>query len=669
MEFDRISNLPSDVVEQILSHLPIREAVRTSVLSSNWRYRSAMLPHLVFDYQCFSREKHVTFVNIVDHVLLGHIGPIHKFKLSHFGCLATWDIDRWILHLSRNSVKELILVIWEGGRYRVPSYLYSCQDIIRLELFRCLLKPPPTFKGFRNLKSLVIDHVTLAQDVFHNIIACCSLLEKLTLLGFSFTHLKIDAPNLQFLHVEGDFEDVTFEKTLNLADVCISMDNYVDQRWVCNSSSNLVKFLVQLPHIQRLKIQGFFLQILAIGALSAELPKPWLYLKFLSISINFNDPREILTALRLLRSSPAVQELEISADPSLPELGFSADQEVQVALSEMNSLYGNCICPFTQLRLVKISDFSDVKTEFDFIRFLLLNSPVLEKMIVKPAFADGSLELLKQLLRLGFRNLKSLLLKGVTLDQDVFQNLIACCPLLEKLTLSIPTFTHLKIDAPNLQFLDVEGDFEDVTFENTLNLADVRVCIYPHGRTWVWDNSNLVKFLVQLPLVQRLNIGRYFLQILVVGSLSPKLPKPCLYLKFLSIMVNFNDPAEVLTVLCLLRSSPAVQELEISVYPALVEEQDFYAHQEVQAALSEVNSLYGNWIFPVTQLRLVRISYIFDLKTELDFIRFLLLNSPVLEKMIVTPDDASDSLELIKQFLRLGRASVHSEIIFLDPDS
>ncbi|CAB4321047.1 unnamed protein product [Prunus armeniaca] len=269
----------------------------------------------------------------------------------------------------------------------------------------------------------------------------------------------------------------------------------------------------------------------------------------------------------------------------------------------------------------------------------------------------------------GFRNLKSLLLKGVTLDQDVFQNLIACCPLLEKLTLSIPTFTHLKIDAPNLQFLDVEGDFEDVTFENTLNLADVRVCIYPHGRTWVWDNSNLVKFLVQLPLVQRLNIGRYFLQILVVGSLSPKLPKPCLYLKFLSIMVNFNDPAEVLTVLCLLRSSPAVQELEISVYPALVEEQDFYAHQEVQAALSEVNSLYGNWIFPVTQLRLVRISYIFDLKTELDFIRFLLLNSPVLEKMIVTPDDASDSLELIKQFLRLGRASVHSEIIFLDPDS
>ncbi|ONH92000.1 hypothetical protein PRUPE_8G148900 [Prunus persica] len=351
MEVDRFSNLPSDVVEKILSRLPIREAVRTSVLSTKWRYRSAMLPHLVFDDQCVSTRKNITFVNIVDHVLLGHIGPIHKFELSGGDCLDNWDIDRWILHLSRNSIKEFILVIRQGFNHRIPSCLFSCQDMIHLELLGCVLKPPSTFKGFRNLKSLVFQRVTLAQDVF--------------------------------------------------------------------------------------------------------------------------------------------------------------------------------------------------------------------------------------------------------------QNLIACCPLLEKLTLSIPTFHHLKIDAPNLQFLDVEGDFEDVTFENTLNLADVCIRIYPRGRTWVCDNSNLVKLLVQLPLIQRLKIGRYFLQ----------------------------------------------------------------APQEVQAALSEVNSLYGNWIFPLTQLRLVKIYYVSDVKTELDFIRFLLLNSPVLEKMIVTPDDASDSLKLIKQFLRLGRASVHSEIIFLDPYS
>ncbi|BFG42124.1 hypothetical protein CerSpe_283980 [Prunus speciosa] len=415
MELDRFSDLPSDVIEKILSRLPIREAARTSVLSSNWRYRSAMLRHLVFDDRCVSTQKHITFVDIVDHVLLGHIGPIHKFRLSHRGGLANWDIDRWILHLSRNSIKEVILRNSRLGRYRIPSYLFSCQDIIHLELLLCVLKPPPTFKGFRNLKSLVIEHVILAQDVFQNLIACCPLLEKLTLLSPKFTHLKIDAPNLQFLYVEGVFEDVTFENTLNLTDVCISIYPRVDGRtWVCDNS-NLVKFLVQLPLIQRLKGGRYFLQNLVVGSLSPKLPEPCLYLKFLSIMVNFNDPTEVLTVLCLLRSSPAVQELEISAAPALEELDFYAHQEVQAALSELNSLYGNWIFPFTQLRLVKISNISDVKTELDFIRFLLLNSPVLKKMIVTPNDANDSLELMKQFLRLGRASVHS---EIIFLDPD-----------------------------------------------------------------------------------------------------------------------------------------------------------------------------------------------------------------------------------------------------------
>ncbi|KAL6270670.1 hypothetical protein ACE6H2_027581 [Prunus campanulata] len=279
-----------------------------------------MLRHLLFDDRCVSTQKRITFVDIVDHVLLGHI---HKFRLSHQGGLANWDIDRWILHLSRNSVEEFILEIWGVDHYRIPSYLFSCQNMIHLELFRCVLKPPPTFKGFRNLKSLVISQVILAQDVFQNLIACCPLLERLTLIEFNFAHLKIDAPNLQFLVVEGDFGDLIFENTLNLIDVCVSTDTNVGQIWGCDSSSNLVKFMVHLPHIQRLQIHGFFLQSLAVGALSAKLPKPCLYLKFLSIWVDFNDPVEILTVLCLLRSSPAVQELEISADTALKELELS----------------------------------------------------------------------------------------------------------------------------------------------------------------------------------------------------------------------------------------------------------------------------------------------------------------------------------------------------------
>lgn len=56
-------------------------------------------------------------------------------------------------------------------------------------------------------------------------------------------------------------------------------------------------------------------------------------------------------------------------------------------------------CLFGQLRLVKIVGISGIRSELDFTNFLLSNSPMLEKMTVKPASVDGGWELAKELLR------------------------------------------------------------------------------------------------------------------------------------------------------------------------------------------------------------------------------------------------------------------------------
>lgn len=266
MELDEISNLPGHVVDQILSQLSIREVVRTSVLSSKWRYKWATLPNLVFDNECYSFSSldqtvvKSKLVNIVDHVLLLHNGPIYKFKLSHRDLQGISDIDRWILHLSRHSIQEFILEIWKGQRYKMPSCLFSCQHLIHLELFNCLLKPPSTFKGFKSLKSLDLQHVTLAQDVFENIISSCPLLERLTLMNFDgFTYLNIEAPNLQFFDIGGVFNDINFENAFQLAVVSIGL---YDKRQSHANSSNLLKFFVHLPHIRRLEIQSYFLKVI-----------------------------------------------------------------------------------------------------------------------------------------------------------------------------------------------------------------------------------------------------------------------------------------------------------------------------------------------------------------------------------------------------------------------
>ncbi|KAJ1393207.1 Leucine-rich repeat 2 [Sesbania bispinosa] len=398
VEPDRISCLPGHVTDQILSHLPIREAVRTSVLSSKWRYKWATLPNLVFDNRCISvaSQDHTVIKNkllrIIDHVLLLHSGPINKFKLSHRDLIGVVDIDRWTLHVCRRSIKEFVLEIWKGQRYKIPSCLFSCQSLTHLELFNCWLKPPSTFQGFRNLKSLDLQHVTLAQDVFENLISSCPVLERLTLMNFDgFTHLNVNAPNLQFFDIGGKFEDISFENTFQLAVVSIGLYlNFENnQSRLHGGSSNLLKFFVHLPRLQRLEIQSYFLKYLSVGGVPVKLPIPCIDLSYLSIRINFNDLKEISAALCLLRSSPYLQELEILARP-----------EEQTVLSTHTYCWEDVYLDFPDLplRYVRIDGISGIKPELDFIRFLLLHSPVLERMNVKPVLNVGS-ELTKELLR------------------------------------------------------------------------------------------------------------------------------------------------------------------------------------------------------------------------------------------------------------------------------
>ncbi|KAL6951984.1 hypothetical protein U1Q18_016199 [Sarracenia purpurea var. burkii] len=409
MEVDRISDLPGHIIDKILAQLSLRDAVRTSVLSSKWRYKWITLPHLVFDNQSVlvSSQDQTSLknklVNIVDHVLLLHTGPIHRFKLSHRDLQGVSDIDRWILYLSRGSVIEFILEIWKGHRYKLPSSVYSCQKLIHLELFNCVLKPPPTFNGFRCLKSLDLQHITMDQDVFERLISSCPLLGRLTLMNFDgFTVLNIHAPNLQFFDIGGTFDDVNFVNTFRLAIVSIGL--YVnigyDQNQTLGSTGNLIKFLAHLPSVQRLEVQSYFLKYLAVGKIPRRLPTPCIELNYLSMRINFNDMEESLAALCLLRSSPNLQELEILVHlSSLLKLPARPEEHAvprRVANIWEEDYYN---FSFNHLRLVKIAGILGVRCETDFINFLLANSPVLERMTVKPASNDRGWELLKELVR------------------------------------------------------------------------------------------------------------------------------------------------------------------------------------------------------------------------------------------------------------------------------
>ncbi|WRX31228.1 FBD domain - like 6 [Theobroma cacao] len=144
---------------------------------------------------------------------------------------------------------------------------------------------------------------------------------------------------------------------------------------------------------------------------------------------------------------------------------------------------------------------------------------------------------------------------------------------------------------------------------------------------------------------------------LAIGNVPSRLPNPCVDLNYLSIRIDFDDLEENIAAQCLLRSCPNLQELEMLARP------------EEQNTVERSSNFWedDHWSSLFAHLRLVKVSGISGVKSEMDFIKFLLSNSPVLERLTVKPASQDGEWELMKELLRFRRASIYAEVIYLDP--
>ncbi|KAJ4817489.1 F-box family protein [Rhynchospora pubera] len=111
---DILCNLPECIKQKILIYLPIKEAVRTSILSKSWRHTWSTIPDLVVDcgihsnvHQNIGNEEELT-TTFVDKLFSCHKGNLYKFKLSGVKPDIVFHV-RWIETLSQKHVSELIL--------------------------------------------------------------------------------------------------------------------------------------------------------------------------------------------------------------------------------------------------------------------------------------------------------------------------------------------------------------------------------------------------------------------------------------------------------------------------------------------------------------------------------------------------------------------------------
>ena len=202
---DRISNLPSTIIETILCSIPIQEAARTSILSKEWRYQWISIPKLVFNEDTFevstnendlstleqtfdmqSQRKGMTkmfrIFYAIYQVLLKHMGPIHEFSLKIRADKTCVEIDHIIFHLVRNnSVKKLSLdTSWD---YKLPLSFFSLHKLTELYLKKCDILHQPPFTGFGSLISLYMKYILISEDTLLHLLSKSPLLKNVTLVS------------------------------------------------------------------------------------------------------------------------------------------------------------------------------------------------------------------------------------------------------------------------------------------------------------------------------------------------------------------------------------------------------------------------------------------------------------------------------------------------------
>ncbi|GLU14712.1 hypothetical protein SLE2022_312650 [Rubroshorea leprosula] len=169
---DKISRLTDELLLHILSFLSMRDVVRTSVLSTRWRYLYVSVSNLDLDFHVGAQMKANKFClrRFVDRLFFfRNRSSVHKFHLkcstSISGFLDPLPLKEWISSLIWHGIRELDLFIElsDDKELLLPTSFFTCESGLKVPSKVCL----PSLKVLRlcicnpTPKRLRMDHCKL----------------------------------------------------------------------------------------------------------------------------------------------------------------------------------------------------------------------------------------------------------------------------------------------------------------------------------------------------------------------------------------------------------------------------------------------------------------------------------------------------------------------------
>ncbi|XP_077243390.1 putative F-box/LRR-repeat protein At4g15060 isoform X2 [Tasmannia lanceolata] len=415
-EENLITKLPDHLLLNIISFLPIKDAINTSLLSKKWRFLWTLTPNLDFDQRLiipqnpsFSESRKL-FANFIDRALLLYQGSsIQRLRIwfDFDPDLFESHIDSWIRFEIRRNVIELDLDL--SGDMRDPEFSYTTPYFLNeASLIRgsvrvlkvCFggLYPPPYYR-FPSITTVHLKQYALMDHTIPDLFTFCPQLENLVLDSVfgEMLHLKICSAKLKTLSIMNYERDGEITSVDILAPNLVSFSciNYIADEYTLKDVSSLEEAVVLFPqqddkffphwskiikflgHVRSLKVQNLWgmQHPQQNGECSEKIcPSKFRYLEL----VTGLSEMELLGIARILRLSP---NLEIMVLQMVVKTDDNVSQEIYTTDFLEKLLTGSPIC----LKKLKITSFMATDNELELLKYLLKYGLTLEKIILVPS--------------------------------------------------------------------------------------------------------------------------------------------------------------------------------------------------------------------------------------------------------------------------------------------
>ncbi|KAL3740256.1 hypothetical protein ACJRO7_021523 [Eucalyptus globulus] len=293
---DYISQLPNDIIVHIFSFLTTKDAVKTSILSKQWRSTWTSNQYMSFSLPPGSSSNLKSFIAFVDSVLLHCTAVKVKRFLFDAPCHAFMQssLDTWLQFAIMHDVEEVSITphYWRCNIYALPQILFLCITLVSLCVSQCCFSVSSAV-NWCSLKILRIEYAELNDEGLVRVFSGSPVLEFLELKSCrgvkhimveskSFRELVIDshefrpdqglmlkiwAPHLLKLRLLGNSQGGEFSldevSSLIEAELNFEMESFALDK-VKAHGDLVMGLLKRLHHVTKLVMGSWCLQVLSL---------------------------------------------------------------------------------------------------------------------------------------------------------------------------------------------------------------------------------------------------------------------------------------------------------------------------------------------------------------------------------------------------------------------